>query len=129
MKGALVIELPLTLTLSEDQLAAIAERIVTKLASGARPDGAQPPAYTVATLAQELALSQRAIRGAIERGELAAIKRGGRWIIAAQAVAAWAEPRQGGRTGPAPPRPRNRTATVATLADVVQSLDADGEHR
>lgn len=125
-----MIELPLTLTLSEDQLAAIAERIVTKLASGARPDGAQPPAYTVATLAQALALSPRAIRGAIERGELAAIKRGGRWIITAQAVTAWAEP-QHRRTAAtsASPRPRNRTATGATLADVVQSLDADDEHR
>lgn len=129
-EGVLVIELPLTLTLSEDQLAAIAEHIAAKLAPGVQPDGTQPPAYTVATLAQELALSQRAIRGAIERGELAAIKRGGRWIISAQAVAAWAEPRQGrGTRAPSLPRPRNRTTTGATLAEVVRSLDTDDEHR
>jgi excisionase family DNA binding protein len=125
-----VIELPLTLTLSDDQLDALAERIAAKLVLWTKQDGARPAVYTVTTLAQELALSPRAVRGAIERGELAAIKRGGRWIIAAQAVAAWAEPRhEGTTTTPALPRPRTRTTREATLAEVVRSLDAGDEGR
>ena len=48
-------------------------------------------AYTVASLAAALGVSPRAVRGAITRGELAAVKRGGRWIISADAVRAWAQ--------------------------------------
>jgi excisionase family DNA binding protein len=109
----------------------VLDRLATRLAPRLRASehGVQPAAYTVATLAQALALSPRAIRGAIERGELAAIKRGGRWIIAAQAVAAWAEPRHEETTTPALPRPRTRTTRGATLAAVVRSLDADDEDR
>lgn len=115
--------------LDESVLDRLATRLAPRLQAGGHD--AQPAAYTVATLAQELTLSPRAIRGAIERGELAAIKRGGRWIIAAQSVAAWVEPRQGGTTvTPALPRPRNHTGTTgATLADVVRRLDADHEDR
>jgi excisionase family DNA binding protein len=124
-----VIELPLTLALSDDQLDAIAEHVAAKLARGTKQD-ARSAAYTVTTLAQELGMSPRAIRGAIERRELAAVKRGGRWIIAAQAVAAWAEPQHEGKTvTPAPRRPRARTTTGVMLADVVQSLDVDDEDR
>lgn len=111
----------------------VLDRLATRLAPRLRASehGVQPAAYTVATLAQALALSQRAIRGAIDRGELAAIKRGGRWIIAAQAVEAWAEPPQGRTTAiPALPWSRSRTGTTgATLADVVRSLDADDKER
>lgn len=121
-----MIELPLTLTLSEDQLDALAECIVAKLAPGPMQTS-RCAAYTVTTLAQELGMSPRAIRGAIERRELAAVKRGGRWIIAAQAVAAWTEPQHEGTT--ATPRSRTRTIRGATLADVVRSLDADDEER
>ena len=49
------------------------------------------PAYTVASLAAALGVSPRAVRGAITRGELAAVERGGRWIISADAVRAWAQ--------------------------------------
>jgi len=49
------------------------------------------PAYTVAQLAHETGLSAKAIRGAIVRGELEAVKRGTRWIVSADAVAAWAK--------------------------------------
>jgi hypothetical protein len=53
-------------------------------------------AYTVATLAAELDMSPKAIRCAIRRRELKAIKRGSRWIIDADAVRAWsaASPRR-----------------------------------
>ncbi len=36
-------------------------------------------------------VSPKVVRGAITRGELAAVKRGGRWIISAEAVRAWAQ--------------------------------------
>jgi excisionase family DNA binding protein len=48
------------------------------------------PIYTVASLAAVLNVSPKVIRGAIARGELGAVKRGGRWIISADAVRAWA---------------------------------------
>ncbi len=50
------------------------------------------PAYTVASLAEALGVSAKVVRGAIARGELDAVKRGGRWIIPAEAVDAWAHP-------------------------------------
>lgn len=49
-------------------------------------------AYTAATLAAELSVTTRAVRAAIARGDLHATKRGGRWIIARQAVEDWARP-------------------------------------
>lgn len=48
------------------------------------------PAYTVATLAVELGRSERSIRAAIARGELAAVKRGRGYVIGADAVTDWA---------------------------------------
>jgi len=47
-------------------------------------------AYTVASLANDLGVSEKAIRCAITRKELAAVKRGSRWIISADAVQTWA---------------------------------------
>jgi excisionase family DNA binding protein len=54
--------------------------------------GAEPaaPAYTVATLAAALEVTERVVRNAIARGELRAVKRGARWVISADAVDAWA---------------------------------------
>jgi hypothetical protein len=43
------------------------------------------PLYTVASLAEALKVSPKVVRGAIARGELDAVKRGGRWIISARA--------------------------------------------
>lgn len=57
-----------------------------------RPGGPEPPAYTVDSLAASLDISPKAIRNAVARGELAAVKRAGRWIISPEAVAAWAAP-------------------------------------
>ncbi|MBV8219714.1 MAG: helix-turn-helix domain-containing protein [Solirubrobacterales bacterium] len=47
-------------------------------------------AYTVASLAAELGVSAKAVRCAIARHELQAVKRGSRWIISAGAVSQWA---------------------------------------
>jgi excisionase family DNA binding protein len=53
------------------------------------PADPRPIAFTVASLAEALHVSARVVRGAIVRGELAAVKRGGRYIIAASAVDDW----------------------------------------
>jgi excisionase family DNA binding protein len=50
------------------------------------------PAYTVATLAAALGVTERVVRNAIARGELRAVKRGARWYIAVDAVDAWTHP-------------------------------------
>jgi excisionase family DNA binding protein len=47
------------------------------------------PAYTVATLAAALGVTERVVRNAIARGELRAVKRGARWLIATDAVDTW----------------------------------------
>lgn len=75
--------------LDDDALAAFASRLVPhlpRLATAAVPH----LAFTVASLADELCISQKAIRCAIARGELRALKRGSRWIISADAVNEWA---------------------------------------
>ncbi len=48
-----------------------------------------PAAYTVEGLAATMGVSPRVVRNAITRGELQAVKRGGRWLIAPDAVDAW----------------------------------------
>jgi excisionase family DNA binding protein len=84
-----------------DRLAdALAERVAVRLI--APPVTA--PAYTPRTLAAELGRTERSIRAAIARGELAAIKRGRGYVISPKAVAEWASasPEGGARR----PRPR-----------------------
>lgn len=91
------------------------------------PVPADAPAYTVAALASAIGVSARAIRGAIGRGELAAVKRGGRWLIAADAVRAWTardETRASGRSVP-----RRRGEDKRVLADALGRLDAPGANR
>jgi excisionase family DNA binding protein len=77
-------------------------------------------AYTVASLAAALGVSPRAVRGAITRGELVAVKRGGRWIISADAVRAWAQddgtPRRVAARRPSTRRDRPLGSAIALLA-------------
>jgi hypothetical protein len=54
-------------------------------------------AYTVGSLAAAVGLTPKAVRNAIVRGELAAVKRAGRWIISADAVHRWVTPERGAR--------------------------------
>jgi excisionase family DNA binding protein len=68
------------------------------------------PAYTPRTLAVELGRSERSIRAAIARGELEAIKRGRGWVIAADAVAAWARGKPGMSQRADSSRSRRRTS-------------------
>lgn len=65
-----------------------------------------PAAYTVRSLAAELGRSERAIRGAIHRGELDAVRRGRGYLISAGAVERWAAATSTARTRPARHRPR-----------------------
>ncbi len=82
-------------------------------------------AFTVQTLAAELGLSAKAIRAAIGRGELQAVKRGRGYVISAEAVAAWTTPaaaparrRQTPRKLPAP------AAAGPSLRAVFSELEA-----
>jgi Helix-turn-helix domain len=66
--------------LSDHDLCLLARRLLPHLREPTELND-RHPAYTVASLAAELGVSQKAIRGAIARGELAAVKRGARWLI------------------------------------------------
>jgi hypothetical protein len=81
--------------------------------------GAHPPAYTCATLAAELGCTPRAIRAAIERGDLAAVRSGRGWVIGTGAVAAWATP-----TDARTPRER-RGSTARPMRDALARLDRE----
>jgi hypothetical protein len=67
------------------------------------------PAYTPASLGAALGRSARSVRAAIARGELAAVRRGRGWIIAADDVAAWAHAESS--PPPTPRRTRGRSRT------------------
>jgi excisionase family DNA binding protein len=56
-----------------------------------------PAAYTVDAFAARVGLSPKAVRNAIARGDLEAVKRGGRWIISGHAVERWSESRRSRR--------------------------------
>jgi excisionase family DNA binding protein len=85
-------------TLAQSIVAAIADdpvalaelRAVIGVASLMALDAA-PLAYTAATLADDLGVSTKTVRGAISRGELEAVKRSSRWLISAEAVRAWTD--------------------------------------
>ncbi len=79
-----------------------------------------PPqaAYTVESLARAVGLSPKAVRNAIGRGDLEALKRGGRWIISTSAAERWSEPDRSGRFS------RRSARLVATpLADALARFE------
>jgi excisionase family DNA binding protein len=94
--------------LSDRDLCVLARRLLPHLHQPADDDRFAPAAYTVASLAAELGISQKAIRCAISRHELVAVKRGARWLISADAVREWVSPaeqrglRRGTRPAAAP---------------------------
>jgi excisionase family DNA binding protein len=106
-------------TLAQSIVAAIAEdpvalaelRAVIDTASSI-VSGDTPLAYTVSTLAADLGVSTKTVRGAISRGELKAVKRGGRWFISAEAVRAWTN----GEWGPTA-RPQRKGASKHSRCD------------
>jgi excisionase family DNA binding protein len=92
--------------LSDRDLGVLARRLSPHLRQPTEPDEGHA-AYTVASLAAELAVSQKTIRCAIARRELAAVKRGARWLISAESVREW--------TTPSKARPRTRRARGAIV--------------
>jgi excisionase family DNA binding protein len=78
--------------LSDCDLGVLARRLLPHLLQPADDDRLAPAAYTVTSLAAELGISQKAIRCAIARHELSAVKRGARWLISADAVREWVTP-------------------------------------
>jgi hypothetical protein len=76
-----------------------------------RQPAVSAPAYTVQSLAAEIGRTPRSVRGAIERGELEAAKRGRGYVISAEAVSRWAS---------APPEasPRRRRRQRPRVANV-----------
>jgi hypothetical protein len=89
--------------------------------SGVPAPGSLGIAYTPARLAAEVGITPRAVRGAIARGELAAVKRGGHWIIAPESIDQWRRPLPCAATAP---RRKSRIAArgplTATLAKLPQ---------
>lgn len=77
--------------------------------SRARPE---PSAYTADGLATVLGVSSKVVRNAISRGELHAVKRGGRWYVPADAVAMWAQGAVGASERRAPVRRRTSSDTM-----------------
>lgn len=100
--------------LSDRDLADFARRLLPHLHEGQLESGRAHPAYTVASLAAELGVSAKAVRCAITRRELHAVKRGSRWIISADAVSQWASApeahRANARRRPAPRFPAPKAA-------------------
>ena len=76
--------------LTEQDLAVFAQRLLPHLQEGQLDGVGAHSAYTVASLAAELGVSAKAVRCAIARHELQAVKRGSRWIISADAGSDWA---------------------------------------
>jgi excisionase family DNA binding protein len=96
--------------LSDRDLGVLARRLLPHLRQPTELNDGRS-AYTVASLAAELGVSQKTIRSAIARRELAAVKRGARWVISAESVREWATPSE------ARPRPRRtRGAAVPKAA-------------
>jgi excisionase family DNA binding protein len=96
----------------------VSDRLLTALLVELRDDpaalaelrallGAGPSVYTPQTLAAELGITPRAVRAAIERGDLQARRSGRGYVIGAEAVAAWATstPRARRRAVPRKSRP------------------------
>ena len=108
--------------LTEQDLAVFARRLLPHLQEGRLDRVGAHSAYTVASLAAELGVSAKAVRCAIARQELRAVKRGSRWIISADAVSEWASGPQAhystARRRPAPP-PQAPKAAGPSLRSVL----------
>jgi len=108
----------LALSLPPEVLDALVDELAARLeARGAPAAPAAPVVYTVATLAAELQVSPKVVRGAIARGELVAAQRSGRYLISDDAVRAWATP-----DAPAPRR-APRAAPARPMGSAMAAID------
>lgn len=112
--------------LDDQALDLLADRLAPRVNADDECD-ARPIAYTVATLASEIGLSPRAVRGAIERRELAAVKRSGRWLVSADAAAAWVAP----ASSPVQVVPRRRSGAIplGSLSSLAAEIDRSESER
>jgi excisionase family DNA binding protein len=102
-----------------DELAELLAPRVAELIATSSTSAPARTVYTPATLAAELGVTARAIRAAIERGELRARRSGRGWVIAAAAVAEWARP-----TSSSSPRTRASTRRrSAPLREALAGMD------
>lgn len=113
--------------LSDSDLGVLARRLLPHLRQPTDLNE-RVSAYTVASLASELRVSQKTIRCAIGRRELAAVKRGARWLISADAVREWAassevSTRRRSRCAPAP------KAAGQSLRSVLSAASSSGGRR
>jgi hypothetical protein len=113
--------------LSDHDLGVLARRLLPHLRQP-RDLNEGHAAYTVASLAAELDVSPKAIRCAVARRELAAVKRGARWVISADAVREWATPSEAPTRHRTlrPPVPR---AAGPSLRSVLCAAPATGGRR
>jgi hypothetical protein len=73
--------------------------------------------YTPQTLAADLEITPRAVRAAIERGDLQARRSGRGWVIGAEAVAEWTRPPTRTRRTARPVKRRPLRDAMAKLGD------------
>jgi excisionase family DNA binding protein len=85
------------------------------------------PAYTVDALADAIGVTAKVVRNAIARGELAAVKRGGRWIVSADAVDDWTSP--GDRKSEGRATAHTRDAARPLGAALTRLDDGDAKRR
>ncbi len=102
-------------TLAERLAPRLAHRLVAASSTGG------PAGYTVATLAAELGVSAKTVRGAVHRGELAATRSGRSYLIAADAVRDWLAAREPSR--PRRSSPVRKAAARSPLRDALAHLE------
>lgn len=88
---------------------------------GPHVENGRPAAYTVEALAFELGVSPCTVRDWISSDRLPAVKRGKRWLVSRDAVAAFVMP----ASPPRPPRSRPRRANGSPLRDALRSMEGE----
>lgn len=116
----------IVLTLDDATLNQLADLVAERISTQGVNSTAPASAYTTQTLGDELGVSERSIRGAIQRGDLEAVRRGRRYVISGEAVRRWATAtntsarRTSASTGPA--RQRSTTAATGTLTSTLANI-------
>jgi excisionase family DNA binding protein len=111
--------------LDDRALDVLADALASRLGASTTPPA--PVAYTVASLASEVGLSERVIRSEIHSGELPAVKRGRNYLIARDAVEAWAAPAPAAGRTRGQERPSRERGHRPVMASALARLD--GERR
>ena len=108
--------------MSDAQRGELAELLVIKSRQSASIIAPPPIAYTTHTLAPALGITERAVREAIRRGDLAAEKRGRRWLIDPESVERFIRPGRdrASASAAARGRPRGHRPMAEALEDLSQ---------